>query len=141
MIFGQDRGELRRMYIDTWQKVQDGAALSPLEAQIASVVELHPEYHRYLEPDAVDRDFTAEAGQTNPFLHMGLHLAVRDQLQTDRPAGVRALHASIAARCQDAHEAEHRMIECLAETLWEAQGQGAPPDEQRYLARLRKLAA
>lgn len=139
MIFGQDRNELRQMYVDAWRKAQDGVPVSPLEAQIAAVIEEHPEYHKHLREEAVDRDFLPEAGQTNPFLHMGLHLAVRDQLQTDRPPGVRALHARIAAQSGDEHEAEHCMIDCLAETLWEAQGQGAPPDENRYLERLRKL--
>ncbi len=141
MIFGQDRGELRRMYADAWAKATAGQPLSPLEAQIAAVIEEHPEYHDALSAEALDEDFTPEQGRTNPFLHMGLHLAIRDQLATDRPAGVRALHARIAARAGDAHEAEHRMLECLAETLWEAQAGDGPPDEARYLERLRRLAA
>ena len=32
------------------------------------------------------------------------------------------------------------MIECLAETLWEAQSSNRAPDEQKYLERLRNLA-
>lgn len=139
MIFGQDRGELRQMYVDAWDKAQRGAPLSALEAQIADVVADHPEYHAALAPGRVDADFLPEDGRSNPFLHMGLHLALRDQLQTDRPPGVRGLHARIAAHSRDTHDAEHRMIECLAETLWEAQGSGNPPDEQRYLERLRGL--
>lgn len=140
MIFGNDRNELRQMYRDAWQKARDGKPLSPLEAQIAGVIELHPEYQSIVLGDATDKDFPPEGGQTNPFLHMGLHLALRDQLETDRPPGVRALHAQIAARSDDAHAVEHRMIECLAETLWEAQGKNTPPDEQAYLERLRRLA-
>ncbi len=140
MIFGQDRDELRRMYIDAWQKAQAGKPLTPLEAQIAEVIEHHPEYQALLQAATTDKDFLPEMGQTNPFLHMGLHLALRDQIKTDRPPGVRRLHALISARAADPHDAEHRMIECLAETLWEAQGQNAPPDEQRYLARLRRQA-
>ena len=140
MIFGQDRNELRQMYIDAWQKARDGKPMSPLEAQIAEVIGQHPEYHAALAPDAMDSDFMPESGQTNPFLHMGLHLALRDQINTDRPAGIRALHARIASRADDTHDAEHRMIDCLAETLWEAQGRNAPPDEQQYLLRLRRLA-
>ncbi|MGB5247817.1 MAG: DUF1841 family protein [Woeseia sp.] len=140
MIFGNDRHELRQMYLDAWQKAQDGMPLSPLEAQIATVINDHPEYQTLLARDAVEADFLPESGQTNPFLHMGLHLALRDQLETDRPAGVRALHARIAAKSTDLHAAEHRMIECLAETLWEAQGKGAAPDEQEYLEKLRRLS-
>ncbi|WP_231892435.1 DUF1841 family protein [Woeseia oceani] len=139
MIFGQDRNELRQMYIDAWRKVQDKQPLSPLEAQIASVLEDHPEYHKHVRQDAVDSDFMPESGQTNPFLHMGLHLALRDQLKTDRPPGVRQIAEQIRRRATDVHDAEHRMIEALAETLWEAQRDGIAPDEQRYLERLRQL--
>jgi len=138
MIFGQDRNELRRMYADAWQKQVDGTVLSPLEAQIAQVVEEHPEYQGAVT-GKLDKDFAVEGGQTNPFLHMGLHLGIREQVATDRPAGIAAIFQALAARAGDAHEAEHRMIDCLAETLWEAQRQNSPPDEAAYLERLRKL--
>lgn len=109
--------------------------------QVADVIELHPEYHASLEAggEVVDRDYTPEGGQSNPFLHMGLHLAVRDQLATDRPPGIRRAFEDVVRRMGDSHEAEHRMIDCLAETLWEAQRSGLPPDEQTYLERVRRL--
>ena len=138
MIFGQDRNELRRMYADAWQKRVAGQVLSPLEAQIATVVEEHPEYHAAVTGD-LDEDFAVEGGQTNPFLHMGLHLGIREQVATNRPAGIAAVFEALAARMSDPHEAEHRMIDCLAEALWEAQRQNRPPDETAYLERLRRL--
>jgi hypothetical protein len=70
---------------------------------------------------------------------MGLHLAVRDQIATDRPAGLRAAFASLAQRLGSAHEAEHRIIECLAEAMWEAQRTGRPPDEKAYLEAVLRL--
>jgi hypothetical protein len=141
MIFADSsRDALRRRYVNAWQRRRDGLPLEPLDAQIADVIELHPEYQPLLEqPDALDSEFTVEQGRTNPFLHMGLHLGLREQLATRRPGGIDQLHARLAARLGDAHEAEHRMIEVLAETLWEAQRDGRAPDEQRYLERLRKL--
>ncbi len=139
MIFGNDRDALRRQYHEAWRKAQAGTPLSPLEAQIAAVIELHPEYHGVIGGEDTDADYLPESGQTNPYLHMGLHLGLRDQLATNRPPGIRAIHERLVVRTGDAHDAEHRMIECLAETLWEAQGSNAPPDESRYLERLRKL--
>ena len=139
MIFGQDRSELRRMYVDAWQKSRTGAMLSPLEAQIARVIEDHPEYHALMTSDAVEADFTPEGGQSNPFLHMGLHLAIREQVATDRPAGIAALFNDLLVKTGDAHDAEHQAIECLAESLWEAQRENVAPDEQAYLERLRRL--
>lgn len=140
MIFSQDRSELRKMYRDAWRKHCDKQPLSPLEAQIAAVIEWHPEYHADVAGDDLDRDFTPDGGKTNPFLHMGLHLGIREQVATNRPTGIAAIHAALLARHGDAHSAEHDMIEALAETLWEAQSSNAPPDEQKYLQRLQALA-
>jgi hypothetical protein len=131
----QSRDELRRVYVEAWRKRREGLPIEPLEAQVADVIALHPEYHAALErgADVLDRDYTPEGGQANPFLHMGLHLAVRDQLATDRPSGIRKAFASLAARLGSEHEAEHRIIECLAEAMWEAQRSARPPDEAAYL--------
>ena len=138
MIFGQDRNELRQMYANAWTKHCDGDVLSPLETQIAQVIADHPEYQEAVSGD-LDRDFTVEGGETNPFLHMGLHLGIREQVATNRPAGIAAVFKGLAAKSGDAHAAEHRMIDCLAETLWEAQSENRPPDENLYLQRLRQL--
>jgi hypothetical protein len=70
---------------------------------------------------------------------MGLHLGVREQVSTNRPAGIAAVYRSMTASKGDVHAAEHEMIECLAETLWEAQSQNQPPDEHKYLERLQRL--
>jgi hypothetical protein len=91
------------------------------------------------EPDDIERNYTPEQGQSNPFLHMGMHLAIREQAGTDRPPGIRAIHAALAQRLGDPHEAEHRMIECLGEALWNAQRAGTAPDEAAYVAALRRL--
>jgi len=140
MIFGQDRNELRKMYADAWAKRCENLPLSPLEMQIADVIEMHPEYHADVGGDDLERDYSPDGGKTNPFLHMGLHLGIREQVSTNRPAGIASVYKAAAARTGDIHEAEHEMIECLAETLWEAQNQNRPPDEQKYLERLRRLA-
>lgn len=137
----QSRDQLRRVYIEAWRKRRAGLPIEPLEAQVADVIALHPEYHAALEgdDDALARDYTPEGGQSNPFLHMGLHLAVRDQIATDRPAGIRKAFQTVAARLGSEHDAEHRIIECLAEAMWEAQRSGRPPDEAAYLQRVLRL--
>ncbi len=139
MIFGQDRNELRQMYRDAWQKQLDGRPLSPLESQIADVVAMHPEYHAAITGGDLDRDYLPEGGEANPYLHMGLHLGLREQIATDRPAGIRDVWQRLCQHAADSHDAEHRMVECLAETLWEAQSNSQPPDERRYLERLKQL--
>lgn len=138
MIFPGERKELRQMYMDAWRKAQAGEVLSPLESQIAQVVEDHPEYQPALNL-ALDESFAPDAGRTNPFLHMGLHLAIRDQVTTDRPNGISTIFQGLIEKNSNRHETEHRMLDCLAETLWEAQRGNAPPDEEKYLERLRQL--
>jgi hypothetical protein len=137
----QGRASLRRMYLEAWRKHRESLPVEPVEDQIIRVVSLHPEYAQLLEsePAALDREYTPEQGQTNPFLHMGLHLAIREQVATDRPAGIAVVHRSLAARLGDVHEAEHAMIERLGEALWNAQRTGLPPDEAQYLESLRRL--
>ena len=139
MIFGQDRSELRSMYSDAWQKARTGQVLGALESQIVSVIQEHPEYLPVIEDPDLSREFQPDGGRTNPFLHLGLHLALRDQVATDRPPGIRAAYNAMAARTGATHAAEHRLIDCLAETLWEAQRDRVPPDEQAYLERVRRL--
>ncbi len=136
----QNREQLRRLYLEAWRKYRAGAALEPLEGQIAVVIAEHGEYVPLLEsPEGLAQEFTPEGGRENPFLHMGLHLAIREQISTDRPAGIGAIHTSLSRRLGDAHAAEHMMIERLAEALWEAQRAGRMPDERLYLERLRAL--
>ena len=131
---------MRRAYVDAWSKSRAGQPLEPLERLIAEIIAEHPEYHGPLEsPDTLAREFPPEAGRSNPFLHMGLHVAIREQLATDRPPGVRGLYAALLPRFSDAHRLEHALMECLAETLWDAQRAGTAPDEGRYLARVRRL--
>ncbi|MBJ89182.1 MAG: hypothetical protein CMO98_04900 [Woeseia sp.] len=138
-MFGQDRDELRQMYVDVWKKLSVNIALSPLEAQIAKVIEDHPEYQDMLTPNTIGKDFVPEAGQTNPFLHMGLHLAIRDQISTNRPPGIAAAFQKLVTRTGDNHKAEHLVLECLAETLWEAQRNNTTPDEAGYLVKILNL--
>jgi hypothetical protein len=142
-LTGHSRDQLRRSCADAWQKRLAGEPLTPLEAQIAEVVELHPEYHALLADSehAVQYDAAAAAGRENPFLHLGLHLAVREQVAIDRPPGVRQLLRRLQGRCAGGHAGEHALMEALAETLWQAQRAGRAPDEQDYLERARARLA
>jgi hypothetical protein len=141
MFANQDRNQLRRFYFESWRKARQGLPLEPLERLIADVVAEHPEYHRLLEDEdtALARDYTPEGGQTNPFLHMGMHIALREQVAVNRPVGVRPAHRRLCRALGDASTAEHAMMECLAETIWMAQRAGTAPDDAHYLASLQSL--
>jgi len=133
---GYTREQLRRSYAEAWTKHLAGVPLTALQAEIIDVISAHPEYQGVVGD--VDTALSFEPGSSgvtdNPFLHMGLHLAVREQLSIDRPPGVRDLHRQLQARYGDSHRAEHVLMEALGETLWQAQRSGLPPDEAQYLA-------
>ncbi len=82
-----------------------------------------------------------EGGRENPFLHMGMHLAIREQQSTNRPAGFTDLHRRLSEHYGNAHEAEHALLTPLAETLWEAQRAGRAPDEMEYLQKVQALVS
>jgi len=133
-MFGQDRTELRQMFFTAWKKHLNKQLMEPLEAVVAKIIELHPEYHALLEnQDTLDKDYTPEMGQTNPFLHMAMHISIQEQLSTKRPPGIEQLYQSILQKNKDPHETEHLMMECLGKMLWEAQSQNRAPDENDYL--------
>ncbi len=139
MIFGSDRNNLRKLWFEVYRKAQAGEPLTALEEQIKAVIALHPEYHKALaQPERhSQQDYLPEFGEVNPFLHMGLHMGLREQLGTDRPSGIAGLYAQASLRLGDKHEAEHLLMDCLAEALWQAQRDGRMPDEMAYLNQIR----
>jgi len=134
-MFNPTRDQSRQFLFDLWEKHRAGAALTPLESLALAIVLEHPEYHpmlsdreRYLE-----RDWKPEGGETNPFLHIAMHLAIEEQLSIDQPPGIRDAVQALAAKHDDAHDARHAVMECLAEMVWQAQRHGAPFDNAAYL--------
>lgn len=141
MFYSNDRNELRRYYVESWRKAQQGLPLEPLEQLIAEVVAEHPEYHSLLETTdrALGREFLPEQGEGNPFMHMGMHIAIREQVASNRPQGITAMHRRFSKALGSVMEAEHLMMEALAESLWQAQQQGVAPDQAAYMAQLKLM--
>ncbi|MEO1036802.1 MAG: DUF1841 family protein [Pseudomonadota bacterium] len=137
-MFGSDRGELRRMYANAWQRALQQVELTALEREIVAVIRDHPEYRSIVESQLGDAP-PDDAKVAQAFLHMGLHLAVREQLSTDRPKGIRDIFHKLIEHSQDSHTVEHRCAEVLGDCMWQAQQAGRMPDEQGYLERLRAL--
>ena len=140
-MYGQDRDRMRQMWCEAWRKARTDEPLEPLEHVIAEIVRDHPEYHDVVEDHEgkARSDWLPLSGETNPFLHMGMHLALQESVATDRPQGVREIYHALALQSGALHIAEHQMMECLAEVLWQAQRHGMPPDELSYLNCLRGL--
>jgi hypothetical protein len=134
-VFNPSRDQARAFLFDLWEKHGAGAPLTPLETMALAVVLRHPEYQailgdreRYLE-----RDWKPEGGETNPFLHLQMHLAIEEQVSIDQPPGIREAVRALAQRLDSEHDALHEVMDCLAEMIWNAQRHGAPFDNAAYL--------
>lgn len=130
-MFKDERNTLRNQFFTAWEKHLKKSPIEPLEAQIISVIVDHPEYHEFFS--ARENQHQEISGDTNPFLHLSLHLALRDQIQTNRPVGIKTIFQTLYRKHACHLQAEHIMMACLEKILWKAQQSNQPPDEKEYL--------
>ncbi len=141
-LFQPSRDQVRDFFFDTWAKFKLQKPLTDLEKIGLSVIHLHPEYHRILDaPDQFKhQEYFPEFGETNPFLHMSLHLSILEQISINQPIGIVAIYTQLKLKHQNEHDAQHDILECLAETIWQAQRNQADIDGAQYLQLLEQKA-
>ncbi|BBP46082.1 hypothetical protein THMIRHAS_14550 [Thiosulfatimonas sediminis] len=139
MLYTSERDKLRQFYVDTWKKARMGMPMEPMEQWVARVIEMHPEYHQLLENEKLGNEYKPEDGETNPFLHMGMHLGLQEQVAMDRPNGIKQIYQQLGEKLGDVMQTEHLMMNCLGEMMWQAQKNQAEPDEIAYLICLQNL--
>ena len=135
MFFNPSRDEARNFLFETWRKRRAGELLMPLEDLAAQLIEKHPEYFAIFEdPERfLEREYLPEQGETNPFLHLMMHLTIEEQISIDQPVGIRAHFVRLTHRYESEHDAQHRMMEALSEMIWQAQRNHTQPDASIYL--------
>lgn len=135
-MFNPTRNESRDFLFEAWRKYGANEPLTALETIAVEVIALHPEYHALLKnrDQTVERDYAPEQGETNPFLHLSMHMAIREQIAIDQPNGVRDAHQRLAQKRDSVMDAEHEMMDCLAEMIWQAQRNKSAPDAAIYLS-------
>jgi len=134
-LFNPTRDQVREFFFALWAKSRAGGELTALESMALALVMEHPEYQDVLaNPERfLDREWKPEGVETNPFLHLSLHLAIEEQVSIDQPPGIREAVGKLAAKHGSEHEARHAVMDCLAEIVWQAQRNGAPFDNAAYL--------
>ncbi|MBH9575836.1 DUF1841 family protein [Inhella proteolytica] len=134
--------DVRRFFCATYRQWQAGAALDPMQKLAQPWVAEHPEYFAELadEASALALEYRVEDGQTNPFLHLAMHLSISEQVSIDQPSGIRQALELLAARLGSLHEAHHVAMEALGEMIWTSQRSGLPPDGHAYLEAVRRAA-
>jgi hypothetical protein len=141
-MFAPSQNDVRRFFCEAYRKQRDGLPITPLEAVAADWIAQHPEYHA----DLADADaalaavFDVEAGRTNPFLHLSMHLSISEQVSIDQPRGIKQAFELLAHRRGSAHDAQHEVMECLGEMMWASQRSGLPPDGDKYIDCVRRRA-
>ncbi len=141
-MFSPSQHDVRTFFCESWRKQTKGEVLTPLEALAADWIGEHPEYHADLADleAALAAVFEVEGRRTNPFLHLSMHLSITEQVAIDQPRGIKQAYDLLCARRGSAHEAQHEVMECLGEMVWESQRSGQPPDGERYIACVRSRA-
>lgn len=137
-MYTNDRNAYRHAFYTVWQKHLKQTALDPLESQLCTIMLQHPEYHRFLESpnDYEKQEFALEE---NPFFHMSLHLAITEQVHTNRPQGIRDIYQALIEKFSDHHSVEHHLMACLSRMMWEAQQTGEMPSDEMYLQSLKAI--
>lgn len=134
-LYNPTKDQVRQFFFDTWAKFKQHIALSDLEKIAVDVMQMHPEYHTVLDsPERhMHQQYFPEMGETNPFLHMSLHLSVIEQVTINQPIGITAIYDKLRIKYDDSHNAQHDLLECLAETIWHSQRNNMPLDSVHYL--------
>ena len=136
-MFSNERNQMRQVFFTAWQKYLAKKPIEPLEAEVIEIIKLHPEYHALLaNPEKYQH---SDFDETNPFLHLSLHLALRDQIKTNRPQGIQLIYHTLLGQLKDPLQVEHKMMPCLQQILWEAQKLQTFPSEEAYLASLQSI--
>ncbi len=141
MLFG-DREDTRAVFYAVWNKHENNEPLEPMEQSILAIIEAHPEYHAYLNnPEKFqDKEFSAEQGETNPFMHFGIHLAIADQVRLDNPKGMKKIYQDYLKKFNDSHTADHKIMEVLIGHLWDMMQTNTAFDEASYMQTLKQMA-
>jgi uncharacterized protein DUF1841 len=139
-LFNPSRDEVRQFFFDAWSKFRQQQPLTDLEAIAMQVMQMHTEYQPVLDSPQryLEQAYFPEMGETNPFLHMSLHLSILEQININQPSGIAQAYAALLRKYGNPHDAQHDLMDCLAETIWRAQRDNQPPDPEAYLDCMQK---
>jgi hypothetical protein len=142
LVFQPNQHDVRRFFCGAWRKQREAAPLTALETLASLWIQEHPEYHVELsdEEAALVADYSVDAGRSNPFLHLSMHLSISEQCSIDQPRGIREAVEVLAARRGSLHDAHHEAMECLGEMIWRSQRSGQSPDGDAYVECVRRRA-
>jgi hypothetical protein len=142
-MFNPSQSDVRRFFCAVYNKWLVKETMDGIETIAALWIAEHPEYHDDLSDAeaAVVRDYTVDAGRTNPFLHLSMHLSISEQCSIDQPRGIQAAVEALTTKLDSLHAAHHVAMEALGSMMWESQRSGKAPDGEAYIESIKKAAS
>lgn len=145
MLYQPSQADVRRFFCSVYAKADAGIALEAIEIIASQWMDEHPEYHAdFSDVDAallkLEQPDDGKTSETNPFLHLSMHLTISEQCSIDQPRGIRQAVELLTARLDSLHDAHHAAMECLGQMIWESQRAGRPPDGQSYVEAVQRRA-
>ena len=141
-LFNPSRDEVREFFFNAWSQFKAQKPLTDLEKIALGVINMHPEYQAILDAPAQykSQEYFPEFGETNPFLHMSLHLSILEQVSINQPTGIADIYQRLKLKYQDEHDAQHTILECLGEAIWQAQRNNTALDANFYVQLMQQKA-
>ena len=138
-MFNIGTNDVRQFFADAW--AMRHITQDPLQQKAVKIINAHPEYQRFVEQIELwkDHNWLPEQGETNPFLHLSLHLSIQEQVAIDQPFGIAEIHQKLCQKTGNEMQAEHLMMDALVEMIWQAQRYGGGFDVNSYITQLRRL--
>lgn len=139
-LFNPSRDEVREFFFYTWSQFKTQKPFTDLEKISLGVIHMHPEYQTILDaPEQYkQQEYFPEFGVTNPFLHMSLHLSILEQISINQPIGIAGIYDQLKLKYQNEHDAQHDILDCLAEAIWQAQRNNTALDANFYVQLLQQ---
>ena len=122
-MFNPSVTDVRLFFMNIWDKALQKSPLESMESRAYSIILEHPEYH-YIFKDKdkyLNYTWSPDEGETNPFLHFSMHLSIMEQLSIDQPTGISDLYKQLCNKTNNKHNAEHEVMDCMAEMIWQSQ--------------------
>jgi hypothetical protein len=128
------QNDVRIFFFDVYDKYMNNIPLSSLELIALEVIQQHKEYLPIIQQKEkyLNYQWLPESGMTNPFLHMSMHISIKEQLSINQPVGVVDYYNQLLNKYLDPMVVEHHIMDCLAEMIWYSQKNQVPFDVSIY---------
>ncbi|AGF49226.1 DUF1841 family protein [Candidatus Kinetoplastidibacterium galati] len=138
-MFNPSLDQARYFFIEVWNKHKLSKTLTPIEKTTIACILEHPQFYKDLDnKESIKNSYNSNFPESNPFLHLSMHLAISEQLLIDQPCGIKAAYNKLITS-NDPHTAIHKIIKCLTLTIQYSQTHRLELDSNKYMNLIKDL--